>query len=74
MLDSKYADMNNVGSGGFAGSITAALFLKRFVSETSTYAHFDIFGWVPSARPGRPEGGEPQAARLVAALVRRRYG
>lgn len=74
MLDSKYADMNNVGSGGFAGSITAALFLKRFVTETKGHVHFDIYGWVPSAKPGRPEGGEPQAARLAAALVMARTG
>lgn len=74
MLDSKPADTNNVASGGFAGSITAALFLKRFVTETEKYVHFDIYGWVPSARPGRAEGGEPQAARLVAAFVHRRFG
>lgn len=73
MLDSKSADMNNVGSGGFAGSITAALFLKRFVTETKEYVHFDIYGWVPSAKPGRAEGGEPQAARLVAAFVQHRF-
>jgi leucyl aminopeptidase len=70
MLDSKFADMNNVSTGGFAGSITAALFLKQFVSNAKAYAHFDIFGWTPSARPGRPEGGEPQGARLAAALAR----
>lgn len=74
MIDSKAADINNAGAGGFAGSITAALFLKRFVTETKSYAHFDIYGWVPSAKPGRPEGGEPQAARLIAALVLGRYG
>lgn len=74
MLDSKYADINNVGAGGFAGSVTAALFLKRFVTETAGHVHFDIYGWVPSAKPGRPEGGEPQAARLVAALVLARAG
>ncbi|MCA0400940.1 MAG: leucyl aminopeptidase family protein [Proteobacteria bacterium] len=73
MLDSKYADTNNTGASGFAGSITAALFLKRFVSDTSAYAHFDIYGWNPSAKPGKPEGGEPQAARLVAALVAKRF-
>jgi len=69
MLDSKTADMNNVSSGGFAGAITAALFLKQFVTKTHHYAHFDIYGWVPVAKPGRPEGGEPQAARLVALLA-----
>lgn len=69
MLDSKIADMNNVSSSGFAGSITAALFLKDFVKNAKSYAHFDMYGWNPSARPGRPEGGEPQVARLVAELV-----
>ncbi len=69
MLDSKSADINNVSSGGFAGAITAAIFLKEFVRNTRAYAHFDIYGWTPAARPGRPEGGEPQAARLVASLV-----
>lgn len=69
MLDSKVADMNNVSSSGFAGSITAALFLKDFVRNAKSYAHFDMYGWTPSARPGRPEGGEPQVARLVAELV-----
>lgn len=69
MLDSKFADINNVSGGAFAGSITAALFLKRFVTNARAYAHFDIFGWTPAAKPGRPEGGEPQAARLTARLV-----
>jgi leucyl aminopeptidase len=74
LLDSKIADLNHVSSGGMAGSVTAALFLNRFVEKTSAYAHFDIYGWTPSARPGRPEGGECQAARLTYALVKRRYG
>ncbi|PPD16235.1 MAG: leucyl aminopeptidase [Methylobacterium sp.] len=73
MLDSKSADINNVSQGGFAGAITAAIFLKEFVRNTPHYAHFDIYGWTPSARPGRPEGGEPQAARLVASLVQERF-
>jgi len=71
-LDSKYADMNNVG-GPMAGSITAALFLRRFVSEAKAHVHFDIFAWNPSTRPGRPEGGEVQAARLMYALLKKRY-
>lgn len=74
LLSSKIADVNHISSGAFAGSITAALFLKRFVEKTTSYAHFDIFGWVPSTKPGRPEGGEPQAARLVDRLVAERYG
>jgi leucyl aminopeptidase len=70
MLDSRIADLNNVSGGSFAGSVTAALFLNRFVEKCASYAHFDIYAWNPSARPGRPEGGECQAARLVYALVR----
>jgi leucyl aminopeptidase len=74
MLDSKIADMSSTGSGGMAGSVVAALFLKRFVDPQISYAHFDIYGWVPSAKPGRPEGGEPQAARLTFALIEKRWG
>jgi leucyl aminopeptidase len=73
MLDSKTADINNVG-GAFAGSITAALFLNRFVTAAQAWAHFDIYGWTPSAKPARPEGGECQVARALYALLRERYG
>lgn len=73
MLDSKVADINHVSTGGFAGSITAALFLSRFVENATTWAHFDIFGWVPSARPGHPEGGEAQAIRALFSALRKRY-
>jgi leucyl aminopeptidase len=72
-LDSKFADMNNTG-GPMAGSITAALFLRRFVSAAKAYVHFDIFAWNSSAKPGRPEGGEVQAARLMYSLLKDRYG
>jgi leucyl aminopeptidase len=71
-LDSKYADMNNTG-GPMGGSITAALFLRRFVSEAKAHVHFDIFAWNNSTRPARPEGGEVQAARLIYALLKKRY-
>ena len=73
MLDSKIADVNHVSSGGMAGSVTAALFLNRFVEKTKAYAHFDIYAWNPSAKPGRPEGGECQGARLIHALVKQLY-
>jgi len=73
MLDSKTADVNNVG-GAFAGSITAALFLNRFVDGAESWAHFDIYGWTPAAKPARPEGGECQVARALYALLRERYG
>jgi leucyl aminopeptidase len=74
MLDSKVADVNNVSSGGFAGSITCALFLKRFVSRAKAWAHFDVYAWNPSSKPARPEGGECQAARALYALFAARYG
>ncbi|WP_108881651.1 leucyl aminopeptidase family protein [Anderseniella sp. Alg231-50] len=73
MFSSKIADINNAGTGGFAGSITAALFLKRFVEKARCYVHLDIYGWVPAARPGRPAGGEPQAARALFSLLSERY-
>jgi leucyl aminopeptidase len=74
LLDSKIADMNNVASGGHGGSIIAALFLKRFVERAKAYAHLDIFAWTPSARPGRPEGGEAHAIRAIYGLLKERYG
>ena len=73
-IDSKVADVNNVAAGGMAGSIICALFLKRFVSAAKSWLHFDIYAWTPSPKPGRPEGGECQAARALYALLKQRYG
>ncbi len=73
MLDSKAADLDNAPSGGFAGSITAALFLARFVSAAKAWAHFDIYAWNPKARAHGPQGGEVQAARAVFDLLEARY-
>ena len=73
-IDSKVADVNNVAAGGMAGSIICALFLKRFVAAAKSWLHFDIYAWTPSAKPGRPEGGECQAARALYALLKQRYG
>ncbi len=72
-LDSEVADMNNVSEGGFAGSVTAALFLRRFVRNAGKFAHLDIYGWRPSARPLGPKGGEPHTARAVFEVLRRAY-
>ena len=72
MLDSKVADLNNVATGGHGGAITAALFLRRFVT-TKSWLHFDIFAWTPTAKPGRPEGAECQTARALYALLCARY-
>jgi leucyl aminopeptidase len=74
LLESKVADLNNVGTGNFAGSIVCALFLKRFVEAAKAWLHVDIYGWTPTAKPGRPEGGECQAARALYALLAARYG
>ncbi|WP_213773389.1 leucyl aminopeptidase family protein [Bradyrhizobium sp. dw_78] len=73
-LDSKIAHINNAPSGGFAGSITCALFLQRFVEAAKSWLHVDIYGWTPSAKPARPEGGECQAARAIYKLLGERYG
>jgi leucyl aminopeptidase len=72
MLESKVADTNNVG-GGQGGAITAALFMRKFVSNAKSWLHFDIFAWTPTAKAGRPEGGECQAARALYALLQARY-
>ena len=72
MLDSKVADLNNVGAGGHGGAITAALFLRRFVTAKS-WVHLDIFAWTPAAKPGRPEGAECQTARALYAMLCKRY-
>ncbi|MGV1831307.1 leucyl aminopeptidase family protein [Agrobacterium vitis] len=65
MVRSQIADLTNAPAGGMAGAITAALFLKRFVTRTASWAHFDIFGWAPQERPHSPVGGEAQAIRAL---------
>ena len=65
LIEPGIADLDNAPKGGFAGSITAALFLRRFVTEAPRYLHFDIYGWQPSSAPGRPKGGAGQGARAL---------
>ena len=72
-LSSKVADINNVTTDGFAGSITAALFLQRFVPRARSWAHFDIFGWNPVEKPHAPIGGEAQAIRAIFSMLQKRY-
>jgi len=74
LLESKVADLNNVASGNFGGSITAALFLRRFVAAAKAWLHCDIYAWNQTTKPGRPEGAECQAARALYALLVSRYG
>ncbi len=68
-ISARIADLTNAPSGGMAGSITAALFLKRFVTNTRSWVHFDIFGWAPAERPHSPLGGEAQAIRALYHLI-----
>ncbi|MAN75749.1 MAG: leucyl aminopeptidase [Rhizobiales bacterium] len=74
LLSSKIADVNHISTGGLAGSITAALFLNRFVKPETEWMHFDIFAWAPEARPGRPYGGTDQGIRALFGVLKTRYG
>ena len=74
MLSSPIADMNNISGGSFAGSVTAALFLNRFVQDATRWIHFDIYAWRPKSAPGRPAGGEAQAIRALYAMIEKRFG
>src|SRR3546814_4123981 len=65
LLETDIADLGNAGSSPFAGTITAALFLKRFVPENTPWAHLDTFAWRPSAKPGRPKGGAALGLRAA---------
>jgi leucyl aminopeptidase len=69
MIEPGIADLDNAPKGGFAGSITAALFLRRFVPDCASFVHFDIYGWQPSAAPARPKGGVGQGARAILASL-----
>lgn len=73
MLKSDIADINNAAEGGFAGATTAALFLQKFVPEDVQWAHFDTFAWRPSAKPGRPKGGEALGLRAAWGMLIERY-
>ena len=69
MLDSPAADLNNAPGSPFAGSITAALFLRRFTDGAKAWAHFDVYAWNPKPRASGPQGGEIQTARALHALL-----
>ncbi|WP_425044532.1 leucyl aminopeptidase family protein [Primorskyibacter sp. S87] len=63
-IEPDLADLDNAPAGGFAGAITAALFLRRFAGE-GRYVHFDIYGWQPVKAPGRSKGGLGQGPRAL---------
>ena len=73
-LKSRIADLNNNPAYVYAGAITAALFLNRFVTGTRSWVHLDIPAWTDRPRPGRPIGGEANGARAIYALLREKYG
>ena len=73
MLKSDVADLQNAPDGGFAGAITAALFLRRFVPADIPWAHMDVFAWRPAAKPGRPKGGDAFGLRAAFAMLKGRY-
>ncbi len=73
MLHSDVADLNHVTKDGFAGSVTAALFLGRFVGKARTWVHFDVYAWNPQPKPGRPMGGEAQVVRGLFNVLQHRY-
>jgi leucyl aminopeptidase len=73
-ISSEIADIDNSGSGGgYAGAITAALFLKNFVKHTKRWVHIDMMAWNTSSRPGRPQGGEAQGLRTLLAYIQQAY-
>ncbi|OJU19248.1 MULTISPECIES: leucyl aminopeptidase family protein [unclassified Sphingomonas] len=73
MLKSDVADMVNSPEGGFAGAVTAALFLRRFVPDNIAWAHVDTFAWRPAAKAGRPKGGDALGLRAAWEVLKARY-
>jgi len=73
MFSSDIADFGNASEGGFAGAITAALFLQKFVPDDLPWAHFDTFAWRAAAKPGRPKGGDALGLRASWAMLKQRY-
>ncbi len=72
-MDSPIADLKNTGDGPMAGSVYAALFLKKFVAAKA-WGHFDIYAWAPREKPSRPVGGEAQTLRASWRVLKQRYG
>lgn len=72
-LSSPLADINNAPPGGMAGSITAALFLNRFVEKADNWVHLDIYAWNQKSKPWSPRGGEAQAIRALFQLISERF-
>ena len=74
LLKSDIADLVNAPDGAFAGAVTAALFLRRFVPADIPWAHMDVFAWRPTAKPARPKGGDAYGLRACHRLLQQRFG
>lgn len=74
MFNSTVADLSNASASPYAGAITAALFLQRFITPGSLWVHFDIMAWNVCSKPGKPEGGEAMGIRAVGQFLLNRYG
>ena len=74
VVDGKVADITNSADSAYAGSITAALFLNRFVTQTASFAHFDVAAWTDKPRPGKPAGAEAHCIRALYRLLVNRFG
>ena len=74
LLDSRVADLANASSNGYAGAITAALFMREFLPAETAWLHYDIMAWNLKARPGRPEGGEAMGLRATYDYLANRFG
>ena len=73
-LEPGIADLDNAPSGGMPGATMAALFLRRFVENAESFAHFDIYGWTPIAKPARSKGGACQSVRALLHMIEKRVG
>ena len=73
LIEPDVADLDNAPKGGFAGAITAALFLRRFVDKSKYFVHFDLFAWSQSSKPSQSKGGACQSARAMLSVIEKRY-
>ncbi len=73
LIEPGIADLDNAPSGGMAGAVTAALFLRRFVESAPRYLHLDIYGWTPADKPGRSKGGASQGTRAILEVLESRF-
>ena len=71
-MEGSISDLVNASSTPMGGSITAALYLQKFV-ENSSWVHFDVGAWNDRDRPGRPKGGEAMGLRAVFKALQKRY-